>query len=388
MITLLSKLFIKDPTAYGKDSVRRAYGMLCSIVGIFLNIILFAGKYLAGFLSGSIAITADAFNNLSDAGSSIITLIGFRFAGMKPDRDHPFGHGRIEYIAGFAVSALILIMGFELGSQSVQKIISPSPVDTGLLPILILVGSVCIKLYMYFYNRSIAKKIGSAAMSATATDSISDAVATSVVLLSALVARFTELQIDGWCGLLVAAFILFAGYSAARDTLSPLLGQAPDPEFVKQIEDIVMSHPEIVGIHDLIVHDYGPGRVMISLHGEVSAKGDLLVLHDAIDTVERELQDKLGCSAVIHMDPIACDDEAVMAMRDQVAQLAKEIHPSSTIHDFRIVTGPTHTNLIFDIVVPPDLPLSDTQIQDKLQELVQRLWENCFTVVTVDKSYI
>lgn len=303
MITILSRLFIPNRENTSDPKVRRSYGMLSSILGICLNIILFLGKYIAGVQCGSIAIMSDAFNNLSDAGSSIITLIGFQFAGMKPDANHPFGHGRIEYISGFIVSMAIILMGFELGKSSIEKILHPEEIDTSLLSIFILLASIGIKLYMNFYNRRIGRKIDSAAMRATATDSLSDAIATSFVLLAILVMRFTGVNVDGWCGVAVACFILFAGYSAARETLSPLLGNPPDPELVQKIHQIVMSHPEIVGMHDLIVHDYGPGRIMVSLHGEVQGDGDIFALHDKIDLIERELSEKLGCEATIHMDP-------------------------------------------------------------------------------------
>ncbi|MGM9588106.1 MAG: cation diffusion facilitator family transporter, partial [Candidatus Limivicinus sp.] len=272
MIKLLTKLFIKDHENVTNAAVRRAYGTMCSLYGIFLNLLLFAGKYFAGVISGSVAITADAFNNLSDAGSSIITLLGFAIAGKKPDPDHPFGHGRAEYLAGLVLSAVIILMGFELVKSSFEKILHPEPISSGLLPAIILVCSILVKFYMCLYNRSVGKKINSAAMQATATDSLSDSVATTVVLISMGVSYFFHVNIDGYAGLLVAVFILYAGFNAAKDTVSPLLGQAPDPEFVQQVADIVTAHPEVVGIHDLVVHDYGPGRVMVSLHAEV--RGD------------------------------------------------------------------------------------------------------------------
>lgn len=388
MITLLSRLFIQDYANVGDQKVRRSYGILASIVGICLNILLFLGKYLAGLQCGSIAIMSDAFNNLSDAGSSLITLIGFKFAGMKPDADHPFGHGRIEYISGFIVSAAIILMGFELGKSSIEKILHPDDIDTSLLSILILVVSICVKLYMSFYNRRISRRIDSAAMRATATDSLSDAIATTFVLIAILIMRFTGINIDGWCGVAVACFILFAGYSAARETLSPLLGNPPDPDFVKQVHDIVMSHEEIVGMHDLIVHDYGPGRIMVSLHGEVNGNGDIFALHDKIDLIERELRNKLGCDATIHMDPIETNNEAITQLRSEVAEIAHSIHPKLTVHDFRMVTGRTHTNLIFDVVVPMDVQLTDQEAIDLITKKIQEKYPNYFTVIQVDKSYV
>ena len=388
MITILSRLFIPNRENTSDPKVRRSYGMLSSILGICLNIILFLGKYIAGVQCGSIAIMSDAFNNLSDAGSSIITLIGFQFAGMKPDANHPFGHGRIEYISGFIVSMAIILMGFELGKSSIEKILHPEEIDTSLLSIFILLASIGIKLYMNFYNRRIGRKIDSAAMHATATDSLSDAIATSFVLLAILVMRFTGVNVDGWCGVAVACFILFAGYSAARETLSPLLGNPPDPELVQKIHQIVMSHPEIVGMHDLIVHDYGPGRIMVSLHGEVQGDGDIFALHDKIDLIERELSEKLGCEATIHMDPIETNNETVSRLRSEVSEIAKKIHPELTIHDFRMVNGRTHTNLIFDVVVPMDVRMQDRDVINAITDTIRKKYPNYYTVIRVDKSYV
>jgi cation diffusion facilitator family transporter len=353
-----------------------------------LNILLFAGKYFAGVISGSIAITADAFNNLLDAGSSVVMLVGFHFAGMKPDKEHPFGHGRVEYIAGFIVSVIILLMGFELGQSSVKKIIAPTQVDLTALSAVILMVSIAVKLYMFRYNRSISDRIKSSAMGAAATDSVSDAIATSVVLIAAMVSRVTGVEVDGWCGLLVALFILYSGYGAAKDTLSPLLGNPPSEEFVHKIEDIVMSSGTITGIHDLVVHDYGPGRVMVSLHGEVPADGDLLAMHDAVDLVEHRLRNELGCEAVIHMDPICTNDENVLALRDKIRAGAKQIDEGMDIHDFRVVKGPTHTNVIFDLVLPAGCELTDTQAREKISQVVISCGENFCAVVDIDHAYV
>ena len=388
MIALLSRLFIRNYRAYEDPEVRKSYGTLCGAFGIFLNILLFAGKYFAGVLSGSIAIVADSFNNLSDAGSSLITLLGFRLAGKKPDPGHPYGHGRIEYISGLIVSFLILIMGFELAKSSLAKIITPEPVQAGWLPAAILLVSIAVKVYMFLYNRAVGKKIDSAAMAATATDSLSDSVATAVVLLSMGVARFAHVNIDGYAGLLVALFILYAGCNAAKDTLAPLLGQAPDPEFVQRVTDIVMAHPEVIGIHDLVVHDYGPGRKMVTLHTEVDGRGDFFALHDAIDNIERELTKECGCHATIHMDPIESDNEAVLAMRDRVSTLVKRIDPAITIHDFRVVPGKTHTNVIFDAVVPPGLPMTDEAVAERIRLLVADAYPNHYAVVDIDQAYV
>ena len=386
MISLLARLFLK-PEGRDETALRKGYGILCGAVGIGLKILLFAGKFFAGTIAGSIAITADAFNNLSDAGSSFVTLLGFQLAGQKPDSDHPFGHGRIEYLSGLAVSMLIILMGFELAKSSLDKILHPAPVDSSWLVIAILCVSICVKLYMAFYNRSLGKKLNAPAMLATAADSLSDSIATTAVLIATLVGRFSGLMIDGWCGILVAAFILWSGFNAAKDTVNPLLGTPPTHEFVEQIKELVMAHPAIIGIHDLIVHDYGPGRVMISLHAEVSASGNVLDLHDEIDNVESELREKLGCEAVIHMDPIVTDDGVTGETRKRVASLVHCIDDEINIHDFRMVAGPSHTNVIFDAVVPYGFRLTDSEVEEKIKTAVRTLDGNYFAVVKVERSY-
>ena len=387
MIELLARWFIphRDNTADG--AVRRAYGTLCGAVGIGLNVLLFIGKFFAGQLSGSIAVTADAFNNLSDAGSSAVTLLGFRLAGKKPDPDHPFGHGRIEYISGLIVAGLILLMGVELAKSSFDKILHPEEVTFSALALVILAVSVAVKLYMWHYNRRIGGKIRSAAMEATASDSLSDAAATSAVLLAMLIGRWTGLAVDGYVGMVVALFILFSAYKAAKETLSPLLGQAPDPELVQHIRDIVEKHDTVVGIHDLVVHDYGPGRQMVSLHAEVPASGDILQLHDVIDNIERELHEKLHVQAVIHMDPIVTDDETVDALRRQVAELVRQVEPRMTVHDLRVIRGTTHTNLVFDAVLPLDAAITPAEAGRRIREKVAELDGDYYAVVTVEHSF-
>lgn len=388
MIHLLSGIFIKNRDQVDDQNVRRAYGMLCGVVGIVLNILLFAGKYLAGILSGSIAITADAFNNLSDAGSSLITLVGFKFSGRKADADHPFGHGRIEYLSGFGVSMVIILMGFELLKSSVQKVLSPEPVEAGILPVLILIVSICVKMYMAYYNRSVGAKINSEAMKATAMDSLSDTIATFAVLISMAVAYITGYNIDGWCGCIVACFVLYAGYNAAKDTLNPLLGEPPSKEFVEEIRSIALAHPEIIGIHDLVVHDYGPGRRMISLHGEVAGNSNIFEIHDVIDRIEKELGQKLGCEAVIHMDPVEVDNEKIAEIKTELSEKIQDKLPEVSIHDFRMVQGPTHTNLIFDVVVPYEYEKTGSQVKAEIEDIVSKSWENYFAVIHVDHSYV
>ena len=383
MITLLERIFIKQ----GKDE-RRAYGILCGSLGIALNLLLFAGKYLAGFLSGSIAVMADAFNNLSDAGSSVITLLGFQFAGQAADEEHPFGHGRIEYLSGLAVSIAIIVMGVELGRSSIEKVIHPEAVDTGVLSMVILLVSVAVKLYMSFYNRRIGAKIDSAAMKATAADSLSDALATSMVLLSMLIMKFTGVNVDGWCGVLVAVFILKAGYEAAKETLNPLLGQAPEPEFIDEIQEIVLSRPEIIGIHDLVVHDYGPGHRMVSLHGEVDGSQDIFELHDAIDGVEMELQKRLGCEAVIHMDPVNLKDREMQEKKARISQMVKAIDQRLTIHDFRLVHGGGVTKLLFDVVMPFGMKMGEEELKKQIQDQVCETMPCCCAIIQIDHSYV
>ena len=388
MISLLAKWLIPNREQVEDSAVRRAWGALCGFVGIGLNILLFAGKLAAGTLSGSIAITADAFNNLSDAGSSVVTLLGFRLAGKKPDAGHPFGHGRLEYVSGLIVAGLILLMGAELAKSSVDKILHPEAVTFSWLAAGILLASIGVKLYMYLYNRAVGKKIKSAAMSATAADSLSDTAATSAVLLAMVIGKLTVVQLDGWVGLVVALFILWSAVQAARDTISPLLGQAPDPMLVKEIESLVMAHDTVVGIHDLVVHDYGPGRCIISLHAEVPADEQVLELHDVIDNIEEELAQKLHCEAVIHMDPVVVGDPTVTALHQQVAALVKTIDPRITIHDFRMVPVQTHTNLIFDAVIPFDERLTRQQVADRIRQMVSEMEGDYRAVVKVENSYV
>ena len=388
MMNLLIKWFIKDKDDISQSKVRQSYGMLCGAVGIGLNLILFVIKLLAGYLSNSIAIMADAANNLSDAGSSVVTLFGFRLAGQAADKDHPFGHGRIEYLTGFIVSIVIVVMGFELFKTSVGKIIEPNTISFSRITLVILLISILIKLYMFYYNSVIAKKLKSASIRATAADSLSDCITTGVVLVSIIVSDLTGLQIDGIGGVIVAVFILKAGFGAAKDTLSPLLGQSAEPEYVKEITEFVMNHEYIVGVHDLVVHDYGPGRRMLSLHTEVPASGNILQLHDTIDNIERELSAKFGCAAVIHMDPVVTDDEFVNQLNKQVTELVKSVDSQLTLHDFRVVTGPTHTNLIFDIVIPFGLKHTDDEIVNEIKRLIENMQGNYFAVIDVDKASI
>ncbi len=368
--------------------MRSAYGTVCGICGIALNVLLFVLKIVAGTLAGSLAVTADAFNNLSDAGSSLITLAGFRLADKKPDPDHPFGHGRMEYISGFIVSVLIMLMGFELAKASFEKFFAPEMPEFTFLTVGILIVSILIKLYMSAYNKKYGKKISSPAMLATASDSLSDTASTAVVLLSGIICRISGfVYLDSICGLLVSAFILLAGYRAAKDTVSPLLGQPPSKEFVEQVQNIVLSNPEILGIHDLVVHNYGPGRVMVSLHAEVSCEQNVLVLHDMIDCTENLISEKLGCEAVIHMDPIDTSNPKLAEIQELLGKIVKKADAGAMFHDLRIVPGDSHTNVIFDVVLPFDSDCDEKEAKKMISACVKEYSSDYECVIKIDKDY-
>lgn len=387
MTEFLLRSFVKDAERIDDPQVRERYGMLSSLVGAFCNILLFAGKFLLGTLTNSIAIAADAFNNLSDVGSGMVTYIGFKLASKPADADHPFGHGRIEYLSGLLVSFLILMVGVEVGKGAIDKIFHPTPVEFSVVAIIGLLMSIAVKLWMGGFNRKLGRKINSAAMEATAVDSISDAVSTAATMISVIAAAFTDLPVDGVIGLIVAVLILKAGWGAAQDTLSPLLGQKADPELVENLEKHLLAYDGILGIHDLIVHDYGPGRRFASVHAEVPCNKDMLLSHDIIDTAEREVGAALNIELVIHMDPIETDDAATNIMRQLVLEKVREIDPEFTIHDFRMVIGGELTNLIFDVVVTHDTKMTDQQVKDEIQKKMKAVDPNCFTVVLVDHAY-
>ena len=394
MIGILSKIFIKNDN-YEDENVRVRYGVLCGGMGIFLNVLLFIGKFIAGILSGSIAITADAFNNLSDAGSSIITLVGFRLASQKPDPDHPYGHGRMEYISGLLVSVAIILMAYELFKDAFVRILHPEGIELNAVIIIILIISILVKLYMAFYNRSVGNKINSSAMKATATDSLSDTVATTVVLIASLVGYSTGYMIDGYLGVVVSIFVFMAGFNAAKDTINPLLGQPPSKEFVNKIEQIVMSYEDkgVIGLHDLMVHDYGPGRMIISVHVEIPSDRDILEMHDLIDVIETDLRFKLNCIAVIHMDPVCVNDPETNELKQYVKEAIDSLNEKYTktkvtFHDFRLVKGPTHTNLIFDIVLPYDFELEEPEVVRYIQTNVYENNNKYFCAINVDREYV
>lgn len=386
MITLLSRIFIKNHKQTDAPEVRLAYGTLCSVMGIILNLVLFGIKAFAGYLSGSVAIIADATNNLLDSGSSIVTLIGFKISAKKPDASHPFGHGRSEHIAGLIISFLIINMGIDIAKSSFSKIFEPGNSELSAVTLIILIASIVIKLYMAYYNRSIGKKIKSSSVQATATDSICDCISTVVVLVSLLISYFTSFNADGYCGLAVALFIIISGIRTAKETVSPLLGNAAPPEIVDAVEKIVMSYPEVLGIHDFIAHDYGNGMVILSLHAEVDAKGDILKIHDTIDNIERHIGEEISCIVTIHMDPVVTDDPLIGEMKSFVSEKLKQNYSDITAHDFRIVNGETHTNVIFDIVVPFEYKHPE-QIATFLKEEINKKNSKTFAVINIDSKY-
>lgn len=359
MSELLLKLFVPKGGA-DDPKVRTACGNLSGLTGIILNILLVAGKLTAGILISSVAIIGDALNNLSDAASSVITLIGFRLAGKKPDKEHPFGHGRIEYITGLIVSVLIIFMAFELGKSSVEKIISPEPVDFSWVVIGILIAAILVKFWMFYFNRKIAKRINSPSIAATASDSLSDVVATSVVLIATVCAKFTAFPIDGVAGLLVALFILRQGIVAMKETQAPLLGKPISRELAEEIDNLACEHDYIMGVHDLIYHDYGPGRAIVSFHVEVPDNIDIVTAHNMVDHIERELSEKFGIEAVIHMDPV-CSECKQGEMYDLALAAAKEVNPDATIHDVQVEASKDGRKVYFDIVIPYGLQMSDEQ---------------------------
>ncbi len=388
MIKLLSKIFIKNYTDYQDEQVRSQYGVLCGAFGIFLNAILFTLKFVFGTLAASVAMVADAFNNLSDAGSSLVQILGFKLSAKKPDPDHPFGHGRIEYISGLIVSFLILYMGVALVKDSVLSIIHPKQPDTGVISIVIMGIGILVKLYMYIYNHLVARKIDSVAMEVVAKDSLNDVISTSVVIAALVGSRFTSLPLDGIGGVVVGIFILKTGFEAAKDTIAPLLGSAPSVEFVNQIEEELMKHKPIVGMHDLIVHDYGPGRVMISLHAEVPGNLNIFSLHDVIDVAEHDIAVRFGCQVVIHMDPVDTENKRLEGLKKVLSEEIVKINPELKAHDVRMVPGDTHTNLIFDVVKPFSCILTDEQLKLAIHNAVHARIPDVFCAITVDQPFV
>ena len=382
----LVKTFVKRPEDTDDERVRYTYGRLAGAAGLTANVLLFAAKLAIGALSGSVAILADAFNNLSDAGSSIVTLVGFKLSSAPPDAEHPFGHGRMEYLSALGVAALIMAAGFELFLSAVDKIRHPALPEFGVLTIVVLALAIAVKLWMALFYKKIGNTIRSEALKASCADSRNDVICTGVVLLTSLIGWLSGVAIDGYVGLLVALFVIWSGFTVIKETVSPLLGQAPDPEMVQDIKNTVMAHPGIIGVPDLMIHNYGPGRLVLSLHAEVSCHEDMMRSHDLIDCVERELSRKYRAIACIHMDPVDSGNEEVEALKITVETILEDIDPRLTMHDFRVVFGETHTNLIFDVVAPFDFK-DEASVKAELQRRVTVVNPQLFTVVTVEHSF-
>lgn len=387
MTSLLVKLFVKNPDEAHKPEVRNGYGQMAGFVGIFCNLLLFGGKITTGFLAGSIAIMADALNNLSDASSSVITLIGFKISAKPADDKHPFGHARSEYIAGLAVAVLVLVIGIELGKSSIERILHPEPVAYGVVSYIVLIASIAVKFWMALFNKKIGKIIQSSALEATYADSRNDVISTSAVLLAALIFQVFHINLDSWMGLAISAFILVSGIGLVRETLDPLLGEAPDPELVNTLVTKITSYDGILGTHDLILHDYGPGRQFASAHVEMSKDIDVMKSHDTIDCIERDIMEEYNIHIIIHYDPVITGDAAINASRSKVESVIHQIDPRLTIHDFRIGEGAGRINYFFDLVVPSELEEEKDTLMDKIENGVQTGDKPIKTYITIDISY-
>ena len=387
MTNLLIKLFIKDKNTENPET-RAKYGILSSVTGIIVNILLSAVKLIIGIFANSISIISDALNNVTDAGSSIVTMIGFKVSQKKIDKDHPWGHGRMEYITAFIVDILIVLVGVELFKSSFDKIITPTLPDISTVTIVILVIAVLTKLWLFLFYNKIAKTIDSAAIKGNAYDSISDSISTFVVLLSAIVAKIFGISIDGYASILVSIFILFTGFKALKETIDLLLGMKPDTEFVEKLEEFTKKYEMISGIHDIMVHDYGPGRKIVSFHAEVPANCDICKAHDVIDQMEQDIYDEFNCITTIHMDPIVTDDEEINEMRKRTEEIVKEINPEFSIHDFRMTDGGDRVNLIFDLVISPDTKMDREELKNMVQQKIHSVNDKYYAVPKIENSYI
>lgn len=388
MTEWLVKRFVRDYANTADPAVRTRYGQFAGIVGIICNILLCAGKGVIGLASGSVSIVADAFNNLSDAASNIVSLLGFKLASRPADPEHPYGHGRYEYLAGLVVAALVLTIGINLTLSSIQKIIAPTPTEFSGALVAVLALSIVVKLWMAVFNRTIGRRIDSDTLAATAVDSRNDVISTAAVLACACISHMTGIELDGWAGAAVGVFICVSGVQLLGETISPLLGQAPSPELVAHIHDKIMSYPGVLGTHDLMVHDYGPGRQFASAHVEMAAEADPMESHDLIDNIEQDFKEHDGIIVTLHYDPIVTDDPQVKNMRNWIAEQAREIDPRITVHDVRCVPGPTHTNILFDCVRPTDLPLSPAELRERMTKLVQGHYPRSIAKITIDESYV
>ena len=388
MINFLIRLFIGKDKDTSDTKVRGKYASLAGFTGIIVNVLLFAGKLTLGILSASVSMIADAFNNISDAGSAVVTLIGFRLASKPVDKEHPLGHGRLEYVTGFIVDMVIMLVGFELLKSSFDKILHPSLPTVGNLTLCVLGGAILVKLWLFFFYNRIGKTIRSTALKSSAFDSISDCAATTLVLVSAIVARFWDIAIDGYAGILVAAFIMFTGIKAAKETIDLLLGSPPEKEFVDNIYDFVKKYPHVVGIHDVMVHDYGPGRQIVSFHAEVPSDSDINVAHEEVDTMERDMHQAFGCIVTVHLDPIVINDPVVNEHRALVENSVKEVDERLSIHDFRMTKGEASVNLIFDLQLPSTCKLCSEEAEKLVVEKIHEKKKNCFCVIRVEHPYV
>ncbi len=386
MTHLLSRLFVRDYRNTSDPRVRAAYGLMSSIVGIIVNLLLFGGKFAVGLLISSVSITADAFNNLSDAGSSIISLVTFRIASKPADRDHPYGHARIEYASSLIVACIILVIGFQLLQDSVDAIKAPTDTAIDIIPMIILGVSILFKLWLFIFYRTIGKRIKSGVLAATATDSLSDMISTSAVLISTIVIHFTGFnRLDGIVGAIVALFIMLAGIRILRENINSIMGEAPIDEVIASIKDVVAQYPDALGIHDMLVHNYGPGHVIASLHIEVDGSKNIFELHDVIDNIERQIREDVHIECTIHMDPIVVNDPVVDSLKEKALTIAHEIDERLNIHDFRYVRGTTHHNLIFDVAVPFEIKFSDKEITDIIQTNIKEINDTYCCVITIDR---
>lgn len=388
MTHLLIKCFIKNPENVTDHKVRESYGLLGSIVGIIANAILCLAKIGVGILFNSMSILADGLNNLSDAGSSVVTLIGFRLSSKPADEDHPYGHARMEYLSGLIVSFIILILGLELIRSSFDKIIHPEALTFSLVMIIVLVLSIVVKLWLALFNRKLGKRIDSTTMLATAADSLNDVLSTSAVLIALIIAKLTGWNLDGYMGVLVGIFVFYSGIQLVKETINPLLGEAPSPELIQTVEEKLMSYPFVCGFHDLVLHSYGPNRYFASVHAEVPSNANLLHCHDIIDSIEKDFQKELGINLVIHLDPIITDDALTNALKSRIETIVSTIDPSLSIHDFRLVSGHTHSNLIFDVTVPVTFHIKAKELAEEIDAKVKELDATYYTVITVDTNYV
>ena len=388
MIQYLAHIFIKNHQDYANIKVREQYGSLCSILSIICNITLVCFKITMGFITHSVAIMADGFNNLSDVGSNLASLFGFKLSNKHADSEHPYGHGRYEYIAGLVISFLILLLGIQSLKDSVLKIIYPEKVLFSWIAVIILIASIFIKLWMYHFNAFVGKKIDSSTLKAASQDSLNDVMTTFATLCSLVLTLFTTLPVDGIFGTIVSIIVLKAGVEVFKDTVNPLLGLAPDKEFIQEIKDFIMSFDKPLGVHDILLHDYGPGRLFLTLHVEVNCHDDMMVVHDQIDLIERGIHEKFHILTTIHMDPIDVENKDMIKYRDLTQKIVHDLNPEYSIHDFRMVPGKTHTNLIFDVVVPPSDQINHQELKNMITKKIQEQYPYCFTVIQIDHNYM